>query len=86
MAALFITTISVGAELLVLVYIRDRWKSSNAIQSYLTSTMSMATNIWLILESSAYLLWTGFALWQMRRLDRDYAENWRLYAKTPKRG
>ena len=46
-----------------------------AIQSYLTSTMSMATNLWLMSGVTlAYLLWTGFALWQIRRLDRDYAE------------
>ena len=46
-----------------------------AIQSYLTSTMSMATNIWLVVGVlGAYVLWTGFALWQMRRLNRDYEE------------
>ncbi len=46
-----------------------------AIQSYLTSTMSMATNIWLVLAvSGAYVLWTGIALWQIRRLDKEYAE------------
>ncbi len=46
-----------------------------AIQFYLSSTMSMATNIWLVLVvGTAYVLWTGFALWQMRRLDKEYAE------------
>ena len=45
-----------------------------AIQSYLTSTMSMATNIWLMLGvSTAYLLWVGMAVWQIRRLDAEYA-------------
>ena len=34
-----------------------------AIQSYLTSTMSMATNIWLVLGvSAAYLAWVGTAV------------------------
>lgn len=45
-----------------------------AIQSYVTSTMSMATNIWLVVGvGSAYFVWTGIALWQLRRLDREYA-------------
>lgn len=45
-----------------------------AIQSYLTSTMSMATNIWLVLGvSAAYLAWVGTAVWQIRRLDAEYA-------------
>jgi len=44
-----------------------------AIQSYLTSTMSMATNIWLMLGVlAAYLVWTGIALWQIKRLDAEY--------------
>jgi len=44
-----------------------------AIQSYLTSTMSMATNIWLMLGvAAAYLIWTGIALWQIKRLDAEY--------------
>ena len=45
-----------------------------AIQSYLTSTMSMATNIWLVLGvSAAYLAWVSTAVWQIRRLDAEYA-------------
>lgn len=44
-----------------------------AIQSYLTSTMSMATNIWLMLGvAAAYFIWTGIALWQIKRLDAEY--------------
>ncbi len=44
-----------------------------AIQSYLTSTMSMATNIWLMLGvGGAYGIWVGLALWQIRRLDSEY--------------
>lgn len=44
-----------------------------AIQSYLTSTMSMATNIWLMGGVSlAYILWVGFAVWQIYRLDKEY--------------
>lgn len=46
-----------------------------AIQSYLTSTMSMATNIWLVAGvSGAYALWVGMAVWQIRRLDAEYAK------------
>lgn len=46
-----------------------------SIQSYLTSTMSMATNIWLVVGVvAAYFIWSGFAVWQIRRLDREYAE------------
>ena len=45
-----------------------------AIQSYLTSTMSMATNLWLVAGvSTAYALWVGMAVWQIRRLDAEYA-------------
>lgn len=45
-----------------------------AIQSYLTSTMSMATNLWLVAGvSTAYALWVGVAVWQIRRLDAEYA-------------
>jgi hypothetical protein len=45
-----------------------------AIQSYLTSTMSMATNIWLVLGvGAAYFIWTAIALWQIKKLDREYA-------------
>ena len=45
-----------------------------AIQSYLTSTMSMATNLWLVTAvSAAYVLWVGMAIWQIRRLDAEYA-------------
>jgi hypothetical protein len=45
-----------------------------AIQSYLTSTMSMATNLWLVASVSlAYLIWVGFAVYQLRRLDGEYA-------------
>lgn len=44
-----------------------------AIQSYLTSTMSMATNLWLMLGvSTTYLLWVSMAVWQIRRLDAEY--------------
>lgn len=45
-----------------------------AIQSYLTSTMSMATNLWLVAGVTlAYVLWVGGAVWQIRRLDAEYA-------------
>ena len=45
-----------------------------AIQSYLTSTMSMATNLWLVVGVGlAYLIWVGTAVWQIRRLDAEYA-------------
>ena len=45
-----------------------------AIQSYLTSTMSMATNLWLMAGvSAAYALWVGLAWIEIRRLDREYA-------------
>lgn len=44
-----------------------------AIQSYLTSTMSMATNLWLVVGvGGAYLLWVGIAVLQIRRLDAEY--------------
>jgi len=44
-----------------------------AIQSYLTSTMSMATNIWLMLGVAlAYVVWTGIALWQIKKLNAEY--------------
>jgi hypothetical protein len=44
-----------------------------AIQSYLTSTMSMATNFWLVAGvSAAYLAWSGLALWQIHQLNRQY--------------
>ena len=46
-----------------------------AIQSYLGSTMSMATNIWLVAGvSAAYALWVGMAVLQIRRLDAEYAK------------
>ena len=46
-----------------------------AIQSYLGSTMSMATNIWLGAGvSAAYALWVGMAVLQIRRLDAEYAK------------
>jgi hypothetical protein len=45
-----------------------------AIQSYLTSTMSMATNVWLMLGVGvAYLGWIGLALRQLKTLDAEYA-------------
>jgi hypothetical protein len=45
-----------------------------AIQSYLTSTMSMATNMWLMLGVGvAYLGWIGVAWRQLKTLDREYA-------------
>lgn len=45
------------------------------IQSYLTSTMSMATNIWLMGGVSlAYLAWVGIAIWQIKRLDKEYGK------------
>ena len=46
-----------------------------AMQSYLTSTMGMATNMWLMRGvSAAYFIWTGIAIWQIRQLDREYAD------------
>ncbi len=45
-----------------------------AIQSYLTSTMTMATNMWLMLGvGAAYLGWIGVALRQLKTLDKEYA-------------
>jgi nucleoside recognition membrane protein YjiH len=46
-----------------------------AIQSYLTSTMSMVTNTQLMVGVSlAYIFWVGAAYWQIRRLDAEYKE------------
>ena len=46
-----------------------------AIESYLGSNMSMATNIWLVAGvSAAYALWVGMAVLQIRRLDAEYAK------------
>ena len=45
-----------------------------AIQSYLSSTMSMATNMWLMLGVGvAYLGWIEVAWRQLKTLDREYA-------------
>ena len=45
-----------------------------AVQSYLSSTMSMATNMWLMLGVGvAYLGWIGVAWRQLQTLDREYA-------------
>ncbi|MBT7641531.1 MAG: hypothetical protein HN715_00850 [Rhodobiaceae bacterium] len=45
-----------------------------AIQSYLTTTMSMATNMWLMVGvGAAYVLSIGVALRQIKILDKEYA-------------
>ncbi len=45
------------------------------IQSYLWTTMSMATNLWLMAGVGfAYVAWIGVAYWQIHHLDAEYAE------------